>query len=57
MSKIRVENENIFIARITEKEEIPNVYHFEYNSKWIANNNPIKNIHSQNKNISFAHTI
>jgi hypothetical protein len=44
MSKIRVGNENEFIAHITNTDNISEKYHFNFNHKWVTNNSDIKRI-------------
>jgi hypothetical protein len=44
MSKERVDQEDVFIQNIDSYEEIPETYHFDFNSNWIANNSPTKKI-------------
>jgi hypothetical protein len=44
MSKVRVDFEDVFIQNIGSFEEIPEIYHFNFNSKWIENNSPTKKL-------------
>jgi hypothetical protein len=44
MSKVRVGRENEFIAHITNTDNIPEKYHFNFNHKWVVNNGDIKRI-------------
>jgi hypothetical protein len=44
MPKIRVGHENEFIAHITNTNNIPEKYHFNFNHKWVVNNSYIKRI-------------
>jgi hypothetical protein len=44
MSKVRVGHENVFIAHVTNADYIPEKYHFDFNHKWVANNNDTKRI-------------
>jgi hypothetical protein len=42
MSKVRVDHEDGFIQNIDSYKEIPETYHFDFNSNWISNNNQTK---------------
>jgi hypothetical protein len=44
MSRVRVGHENEFIAHITNTDNIPEKYHFNFNHKWVAKNSDIKRI-------------
>jgi hypothetical protein len=44
MSKVRVDHEDVFIQNRDSYEEIPETYHFDFNSNWVANNSPTKKI-------------
>jgi hypothetical protein len=44
MSKVRVGRENEFIVHITNTDNIPEKYHFNFNHKWADNNSDIKRI-------------
>jgi hypothetical protein len=34
----------MFIQNIDPNEEIPEMYHFDFNSSWVSNNSPTKKI-------------
>jgi hypothetical protein len=44
MSKVRVDHEDVFIQNIGSYEEIPERYHFDFNSNWVSNNSQTKKI-------------
>jgi hypothetical protein len=44
MSKVRIGHEVIFIDPITESDNIPEKYHFDFNHKYIAYNSETKRI-------------
>jgi hypothetical protein len=39
MSKVRVEHEDVFISQVTNADNFSEKNHFDFNRKWIANNN------------------
>jgi hypothetical protein len=44
MSKVRTGHEDVFIAHVTDADNIPVKYRFDFNHKWAANNSHIKRI-------------
>jgi hypothetical protein len=42
MTKVRIGHEDVFIAQVTNSDNIPEKYHFDFNHKWIANSSDKK---------------
>jgi hypothetical protein len=56
MTKVRTGHEDIFIGKTYTyhplgyplRDEIPDFYHFDYNSRWVFNTSPTKRIGIRN---------